>query len=98
MLFIIRFTDDPERMPVRAQYLEAHIQWLAQRKDAIRVAGSLRTAEGVAPIGALWIVEASSIEAAGDMYKTDPFWVKGLRKEVEVLHWSKAFAEPRVLV
>ncbi len=98
MLFVIRFTDYQDRKLVRDENLEAHISWLAARKDTISVAGSLRENLGENPVGALWVVEASTKEEVENLYKSDPFWVSGLRKEVEILHWSKAFPDQQVLV
>jgi uncharacterized protein len=33
-----------------------------------------------------------------DLLKTDPFYVAGLRQSYEILHWSKANEEPKVLI
>lgn len=45
------------------------------------------------PVGAFWIVEAESKNQVYEMYKSDPFWTSGMRENVEVYHWSKAFDE-----
>jgi uncharacterized protein len=42
-------------------------------------------------------VEAESKPAVLDLMKSDPFYICGLRQDVEVLHWSKAL-EDKVLV
>ena len=91
MLFMIRFSDHPERLPVRQKYMQAHLNWLSQNENLIKVAGSLRQTETSQPEGALWIVEAESFEAAHLLYQSDPFWVNGLRQKVEVKSWSLAF-------
>ena len=98
MLFIIRFTDHQEKKSVREANLQSHISWLADRKDIILVAGSLRHEPDSNPVGALWIVEAATREEIDNLYKSDPFWINDLRKEVEILHWSKAFPDQQVLV
>ncbi|MBI3283558.1 MAG: hypothetical protein HYZ65_01720 [Burkholderiales bacterium] len=91
MLFILRFTDRVDAQAIRQQQMAAHIAWLAERQDQIRVAGSLRHALGQNPVGALWVVEAQDKAEAEASYASDPFWLHGLRESVEVLHWSKAF-------
>ena len=98
MLFVIRFTDDPERREVRDKNRELHLAWLAERKNTVLVAGSLRADLGSNPVGAFWVVEAGSREEVENLYKTDPFWASGLRKGVEIFHWSKAFPHQQALV
>lgn len=97
MLFAVIFTDKPNHGTLRAENLDAHIQWVAENQEVVLVAGSLRAELGVTPKGGLWIVEAPSKEAVMDLMKTDPFYTCGLREGVEVLHWSKAL-EGKVLV
>jgi len=97
MLFAVLFTDRPCQGALRAEHLQAHIDWVAQHADAVRVAGSLRAEPGDVPKGGLWIVEAESKESVHQLMQTDPFWTCGLRQSVEVLHWSKAL-DRQVLV
>jgi uncharacterized protein len=98
MLFILRFTDDPEKLGLRAELLPAHLQWLEERQPAVLVAGSLKPDPGSPPVGALWIVEAQSRSEVEAVFQTDPFWVHGLRRSYEILLWSKAFADRKVPV
>ena len=97
MLFAVIFTDKPNHGTLRAENLDAHIEWIAANHGVVLVAGSLRSELGATPKGGLWIVEAPSKEAVMDLMKTDPFYTCGLRESVEVLHWSKAL-EGKVLV
>lgn len=90
MLFIVRFTDRPGTLPLRNQCLAAHLDWLAQHRDSIRVAGSIRTEEGSAPVGSCWIVDAPDRDHAHALCAQDPFWVAGLRESVEILYFSPA--------
>ena len=97
MLFAVIFTDKPLQGALRAEYLQAHIDWVAAHQDVVRVAGSLRESPDQVPKGGLWIVEAASVQAVHQLMQTDPFWTCGLRERVEVLHWSKAL-DRQVLV
>jgi uncharacterized protein YciI len=97
MLFLIRFTDKPGTLAQRQALLQAHCDWLAERRDTVLVAGSLRTEPSAAPVGGAWVVEVPSKADAEAVYLGDPFWTAGLRQNVEVLHWSKALPE-RALV
>ncbi|MGB1563189.1 MAG: YciI family protein [Sinimarinibacterium flocculans] len=98
MLFVVRFTDKPQCLSVRKQFLAAHLQWLEQHQQSVLVAGSVRPDPEAAPVGAFWVVEAQDKSAAHALFATDPFWLQGLRQSVEVLHYSKAFPERRVPV
>ena len=97
MLFAVLFTDKPGYGALRAENLEAHVRWVAEHRDSVLVAGSLRVEPGEVPKGGLWIVEAPSKLVVLEMMKSDPFYTCGLRQDVEVLHWSKAL-EDKVLV
>lgn len=93
MLFVLRFTDHPAAYGVRKLYLNPHLEWLKQKRDVVKAAGSLRKKDSDQPVGALWIVEADNEEDAKALLSDDPFWVHGLRASVEVLSWSQAFED-----
>ena len=98
MLFIARFTNNPERVGLLQQYYPAHVEWLKKHESAILVPGALRTDPDGAPVGGLWIVRADSKAEVEALFKTDPFWVQGLRQSYEILHWTKAFPDKSVPV
>lgn len=98
MLFIVRFTDKPDRLAIRKEFLPAHLEWLKKHEKIVRVAGSLRPEADAAPVGAAWIVEAKDRKEIETLLESDPFWVHGLRQSVEILHWFKAFPEAKVAV
>ena len=98
MLFVVIFTDKPGHGDVRAANLQAHIDWLEQNKDVIPIGGSLRDNLGEVPKGGLWVVEAEAKEQIEDLLQSDPFFIAGLRQSYEILHWSKANAERKVLI
>lgn len=97
MLFAVLFNDKPGHGALRAEHLQAHIQWVADHSDAVLVAGSLRVEPKETPKGGLWVVEAASKEVVLELMQSDPFYTCGLRQGVEVLHWSKAL-DRQVLV
>jgi uncharacterized protein len=98
MLFVVRFTDKPDRLATRKEFLPAHIAWLDQHKDMILVAGSLRPDHGEEAVGGLWIVDAKNRKTIEALLLTDPFWVQGLRNSCEIMYWSKAFPDRRVRI
>ena len=92
MLFIARFTNKPERAALLSQHYPAHLEWLKQHESAILAAGALRTEPDATPVGGLWIIRADSKSEVEALFRTDPFWVQGVRQSYEILHWSNAFA------
>jgi uncharacterized protein YciI len=98
MLFAVIFIDHAGKAEVRAQYLHEHIEWLETNKNVIPIGGSLRQELGQVPKGGLWIAEAQSKSQLEELLKTDPFYVAGLRQSYEVLHWSKANEDRKVLL
>jgi len=98
MLFILRFTNHPERVNLLSKYYPAHVEWLKQHESVILVPGALRTEPDATPIGGLWIVRADSRAEVEALFETDPFWVNGLRQGYELLYWSKAFPDKTVPV
>ena len=98
MLFAVLFIDKPGHGALRAEHLQAHIDWVELNKAAVLVAGSLRVEPHDTPKGGLWIEEADSKASVMQIMASDPFYVHGLRQSVEVLFWSKALAHHQALI
>ena len=75
--------------------MEAHLDFLREHREQILSAGSLRPQPTDNPVGALWIVEAESVAGVEELCQVDPFWKNGLRRDIKVMHWSKAFEDKR---
>ncbi|MEB6536146.1 YciI family protein [Pantoea stewartii] len=97
MLFAVRFYDRADRADIRNIYMDAHLQWLESVRSGVLIAGSLREHATAHPDDALWIVEAASKETVETLLKQDPFWQEGLRQNVNIRLWSKAFDSPVTL-
>lgn len=98
MLYVVRFTDRPDRAATRKQFLGEHIAWLDRHRDVILVAGSLRPEPGADAVGGMWLVEAPDKAFIEKLFESDPFWVQGLRQGYEILFWSKAFPDRKTPV
>ena len=98
MLFIARFTDNPGIAERRAELLEDHFAWLDANSDHVLLAGSLRASVGGDSLGGMWVIEADSMEAAEQVYQTDPFFANGLRANVELYHYVKALPEKTAMI
>ena len=96
MLFILRFTNKPEKSDLISHYYPAHVQWLSEHAENVLVPGAIRTDPNAPPVGGLWIIRAESKVEVEELFRTDPFWVNGLRQSYEILYWSKAFPDKTV--
>lgn len=94
MLFAVRFHDKPDHLALRATLLDAHIAWLQRHQNQVLAAGSLRPDPDAAPVGGLWIVQATDKAEIETLLQSDPFWRHGLRERVEIHSWHRAFPEP----
>jgi uncharacterized protein YciI len=96
MLYMIRFTDHLEKLSLRLLHQREHTAWLNGHKDRILVVGGLREEPDGAPVGALWIVEAPTRLSVETLYKSDPYFLAGLRRSVDVLIWTRCWTTERV--
>jgi uncharacterized protein YciI len=97
MLYMVLFTDDPDRAEARTRLMQAHLDFLERNRARVRAAGPLRETGG-APAGGAWLVEAAGPEEVTALYRQDPFWPTGLRQSVRVLQWTQVFADGRRLI
>ncbi|MBC8037384.1 MAG: YciI family protein [Rhizobiales bacterium] len=70
--------------------MDAHWAYEQSIKEKILCAGSLRSDDGVTPIGSLLVLDVESREEAMALFKADPATVAGLRGNVTVRRWNKA--------
>lgn len=97
MIFAVRFHDRPDQLALRNAFLQTHLDWLAQHRDMIPIAGSLREAPNEGAVGGLWIVRAADRAEVEALIQTDPFWTQGLRERVEIHSWHRAVDDPVTL-
>ncbi|MDD5586885.1 MAG: YciI family protein [Alphaproteobacteria bacterium] len=90
MLHIVRLHDKPNMQDARETYMDAHLAWIEKNRSFVLLAGSLREAPGVSPVGGLWVVDAESKDDVLEKIKTDPFWANGIRADVDVFFWGMA--------
>jgi len=77
--------------------MDAHWAYEQSIKGKILCAGSLRTDDGVTPIGSLLILDVESREEALALLNADPATVAGLRSNVVVKRWNKAIFDGAVV-
>ena len=97
MRWIAIFTDTPDMLAVRAQQGQAHLDFLAQHKAEIVLAGCCRSDAGGDYVGGLWVLEVPDRARAVALIEQDPYYLSGARQYV-LRTWGKAFEEDRVVL
>jgi hypothetical protein len=92
VLYAVLFTDDPAYGEARQRLMQDHLAFLERHREAVLAAGPLRDTVTGEAAGGLWLVQASGSEEVEALYRADPFWPTGLRKQVRVLEWRQVFA------
>ena len=92
MPWMIVSEDAPEGAAIRADraVMAAHWAYELSIKDKILAAGSLRTDDGVTPIGSLLVVDAETRAEAEAIIAADPATKAGLRGKITITRWNKA--------
>jgi uncharacterized protein YciI len=92
MLWVIVSEDTPNGAAIRADraVMDAHWAYELSIKHKILCAGSLRTDDGVTPIGSLLVLDVGTREEAMAIIGADPATKAGLRRKVTVTRWNKA--------
>jgi uncharacterized protein YciI len=70
--------------------MDAHWAYEQSIKEKILCAGSLRSDDGVTPIGSLLVLDVYSREEAMALLNADPATRAGLRRNIVVKRWNKA--------
>jgi len=70
--------------------MDAHWAYEQSIKERVLCAGSLRTDDGVTPIGGLLVLDVSTREEAMALFNADPATKAGLRANVVCKRWNKA--------
>lgn len=70
--------------------MDAHWAYELSVKDKILAAGSLRTDDGVTPIGSLLVLDVATREEAMAIVNADPATKAGLRANMTVKRWNRA--------
>lgn len=98
MRYVILLEDNPTADPgIRAKLMPDHLRFLEANGDHILAAGPLKDESG-APAGGIWVIEAESVDVAGQLIREDPFWPTGLRQSWRVLEWTRVFADGARLI
>lgn len=98
MKYVVLFEDNDELAHKRPEFMEDHLQFLADNGDSIEAAGPMKYGETAEPAGGLWVVEADNAADVKALVETDPFWPTGLRKTVSILEWTQVYANGQIMI
>jgi uncharacterized protein len=92
MPWMIVSDDAPGGAAIRANraVMDAHWAYELSIKDKILCAGSLRSDDGVTPIGSLLVLDVETRAEALAIVNADPATKAGLRANMVVRRWNKA--------
>ena len=92
MPWMIVSDDAPGGAAIRANraVMDAHWAYELSIKHKIVCAGSLRSDDGVTPIGSLLVLDVETREEALAIVNADPATKAGLRDKMTVKRWNKA--------
>jgi uncharacterized protein len=92
MAWMIVSDDAPGGAAIRADraVMDAHWAYELSIKEKILCAGSLRSDDGVTPIGSLLVLDVETREEALAIISADPATKAGLRGAITVKRWNKA--------
>ena len=82
-LFVLTCIDKPASLPLRMATREAHLAWIGERMDQMKLGGPFLDAAG-GMAGSLMIVEATDLAAAKAFNADDPYTRAGLWERVEI--------------
>ena len=92
MPWMIVSDDAPDGAAIRRNraVMDAHWAYEQSIKDKILAAGSLRSDDGVTPIGSLLLLDVATREEAMAIINADPATKAGLRGKMTVKRWNRA--------
>jgi uncharacterized protein YciI len=92
MAWLFMSDDGPEGAALRADraLMDAHWAYEQSIRDRILCAGSLRSDDGVTPVGSLLILDVETRAEAEALFNADPATKAGLRRAVRIVRWNKA--------
>jgi len=83
MLYAILAYDKPEGAAIRSTTRAAHLDYLKDAGERLKLAGAFRDGENK-PVGSLIVIEAASETAARLFAENDPYAQAGLFERVEI--------------
>ena len=94
MLFTVICNDKANHTERRAANRDAHLAFLADLGDAVKLGGPMMDSSASIMNGSMLIIEASDLDAARAMMADDPYAQAGLFETMEIRPWKWAVNPP----
>ncbi len=94
--WIVLFEDQPEMETHRRQNREAHLTFLKDHENRIKIAGGMRPMPGAPYCGDMWIVKGCNFDDVIDIVQKDPFYNPEYRS-FRIFSWGKSIDKPVTL-
>jgi len=91
--YAVLFDDNEENASKRSEFMEEHLAFLEANAAQISAAGPMKNGNTGLPAGGMWLVNADSFDDVMALVEADPFWPTGLRKSIQILEWTKVYAD-----
>lgn len=88
MLWVAIIKDIEDGADIRNAHVLAHREFLAANGAKIALAGAMLPDVGENSVGGMWLLNVADKAEALDLIKADPFFVQGLRSEINVYAWG----------
>jgi len=90
MLFVIHAIDRDGDGSVRQANREAHLGFLGEAGDRVKLAGPLLSDDGSRMVGSMLVIEAESLADASAWAANDPYKAADLFESVDIRPWKAA--------
>lgn len=84
VLFLIICRDKPDSLDLRMSNRPAHLEWAAEHKDTLAMAGPIFAEDGETFAGSVFVKDAASMADIEAWSATDPYVKAGLFESVEI--------------
>ena len=91
MPFIIETWDKPDSKLIRATLRPAHLSFLQANAKLLLACGAKLIDDGTDLGGGLYVVDVEDRPNAEAFITSDPFYVGGLFRHVQITRWRKAY-------
>jgi uncharacterized protein YciI len=85
-LFVLSCIDRPDSLALRMAAREAHLAYIAAKRDLVRLAGPYLDDAGQ-PVGSMLVVEAPDLAAVEAFAAADPYALADLFARVDIRVW-----------
>lgn len=94
MLFALICTDKPGALDLRLASRDAHLGFLADHKEMIKLGGPFITEDASGMTGSLIIMEGNSVEEVRAVAEQDPYAKADLFESVDIRPWKWTVGNP----